>query len=95
MKILDPSNYEFIKFEKSKVKNKKYNAVLFNKKWGREKRVPFGDVRYQHYKDSTGLNLYSDLDHNDIRRRDRYLKRHYKDKDNEFSSGYWSAKYLW
>ena len=49
--IENPDNYKFIKFRKSKSKNKKYDAILKNRLTGREKTVPFGDNRYQHYKD--------------------------------------------
>ncbi len=38
--------------------------------------IHFGDTRYQQYQDSTGLGLYSHLDHNDERRRAMYFLRH-------------------
>ena len=41
-----------ITFEKSKVKNKKYAAILPN-----GKIVNFGDKRYQQYEDRTPLKL--------------------------------------
>lgn len=58
-------------FQKSTRKNKKYSVIT-----PKGKVVHFGDTRYQHYKDSTGLNLYSNLDHNDKKRRDNYRTRH-------------------
>jgi hypothetical protein len=36
-------------------------------------------LRYQQYKDRTPLKLYSNLDHNDPKRRELYYKRHPKD----------------
>jgi hypothetical protein len=63
-----------IKFEKSKVKGKKYTAILPD-----GHRVNFGALGYEHYKDKTPLKLYSNLDHNDKKRRDLYYKRHNKD----------------
>jgi hypothetical protein len=95
MIILDPDNYNFIMFEKSHLKNKKYNAILEHKETGKYKRVPFGDNRYQQFKDRTDLKLYSHLDHGDRDRRERYLARHAKTKDNKYSSSYFSAKFLW
>lgn len=84
-------------FRKSKTKNKKYD-VYYNNKW-----IPFGDSRYQHYKDTTGLKLYSHLDHLNKKRRENYRNRHkailLKNKQpaykNMNSPSYWSYNYLW
>ena len=59
-----------VKFRKSKVKHKKYDALSPKGKW-----IPFGDKRYQHYRDSTPLKLYKKLDHNNPDRRKRYRDR--------------------
>ena len=95
MLLENPDQYKFLRFEKSHLKNKKYNAVLLNKETGRERKVPFGAIGYEQYKDSTGLNLYSKLDHLDKDRRKRYRERHKGEEKNKFSSGYFSYKYLW
>ena len=100
MKIENPQDYSFLRFEKSNSKNKKYDAILKNKKTGKEKRVPFGQFRtngipYEQFRDRTGLNLYSKYDHNDLNRRHLYLARHAKDMENKFSSGYFAKNYLW
>jgi len=76
-------------FEKSKVKNKKYVAILPD-----GKRVNFGDKRYQQYEDRTPLKLYSSLDHHDKERRNRYYERHNKDY-HKYSADWLSKKYLW
>lgn len=84
-------------FRPSQKKNKKYD-VLFKDRW-----IAFGDSRYQHYRDRTGLGLYSHLDHNDKKRRERYKKRHEKIllKNGKpavmdmNSPAYWSYFYLW
>jgi hypothetical protein len=90
------SDYKLKTFERSNTKNKKYNAVLINKTTKKIKRIPFGDSRYEQYKDSTGMGLYSNRDHNDKTRRDLYRNRHNKDlKDGYYSAGYFSYKYLW
>jgi hypothetical protein len=68
---------------------------LLNKESGKERKVPFGAIGYEQYKDSTGLNLYSKLNHLDKDRRKRYRERHKGEEKNKFSSGYWSYKYLW
>ena len=74
--------------EKSKVKNKKYAAIINGK------RINFGDKRYQQYEDKTPLKLYSNLDHHDKERRKRYYERHDKDFP-KYSADWLSKKYLW
>ena len=88
--------YKFIKFQKSNAKNKKYSAILKNKDTGRTIAINFGDTRYQQYKDSTGLGLYSHLDHIDKERRSRYRSRHKVHlKPGYYSPAYFSYRYLW
>jgi len=81
--------YSGIKFEKSNANGKKYAAILPD-----GKRVNFGALGYEHYKDRTPLKLYSHLDHNDSERRKRYYERHNKDYP-KYSADYFSKKYLW
>lgn len=89
-------DYKFIKFEKSKVKNKKYTAYIKNKSNDKIYKINFGDSRYEHYKDNTGSGFWSSKDHNDKERRKRYRARHltYLNK-NEYSPAYFSWFYLW
>lgn len=94
MKINNPSDYKFDRFEKSKTTGKKYDAILVNKKTKKEKRIPFGAKGYDQYKDKA-LGLYSKDDHNDKQRRDLYRKRHAGEDKSKFSSGYFAWKYLW
>lgn len=86
------------KFRKSKTKFKKYDVLTPRGRW-----IPFGDIRYKHYKDSTPLKLYKRLDHNDPERRRRYRARHkqiklkdgtpaYLDKEQP---SYYSWNFLW
>jgi hypothetical protein len=74
---------------------KKYTAVLEDKRTGRRYEVHFGDRNYQHYKDNTGLGIWSHLDHGDVKRRRAYHSRHRYDKLNEYSPGHFSYYYLW
>ena len=76
--------------QKSTIKNKKY-MIHVNNVW-----IHFGDTRYQHYKDSTPLKLYSHLDHLDKNRirRKRYYNRHGR-TNNKSSAKYWSNLLLW
>ena len=73
---------------KSTRKNKKYMVLT------KSGIIHFGDSRYQQFKDRLGL--YSKLDHNDPKRRERYYARHgernLKDKER---AKYWSHKILW
>jgi hypothetical protein len=94
MIIENPNNYTHIGFEKSSTKNKKYDAILKNKETGRTKKVPFGDSRYQQFYDSTGLNLYTHLNHGDKARRRLYYDRHGMTAPL-YSSKWFSHKFLW
>jgi hypothetical protein len=90
------TDYTLKGFEKSKRKYKKYDAILLNKINKKIYLIPFGDSRYQQYKDDSGLHLYSHLDHGDKKRRDSYKNRHAKDvRDGYYSAGYFSMNYLW
>ena len=90
------SQYSLDKLQKSKHKFKKYDAVLINKINNKFVNIPFGDSRYEQYKDTTGLKLYSSKDHGDKIRRDAYRARHSKDiRDGYYSAGYFALKYLW
>lgn len=95
MIVKNPEQYTLIGFNKSKTKNKKYDGILQNKSTGRIKKVPFGDIRYQHYFDAVPLKLYSHLNHNDPNRRRLYRLRHKGEEKKKFSSGYFSFRYLW
>lgn len=85
----------------STAKNKKYSVVVM--KHGKKVKIHFGDKRYQHFKDSTPLKKYSNLDHGDKERRKRYLARAKKIKNKKgqltanlkSSPNYWAIKFLW
>jgi hypothetical protein len=96
------TEYDFSHFEPSRRLNKKYNAVIQNKQTGRVVKIPFGDSRYEQYKDSTGLGLWSHKDHGDRVRRRAYESRHGQwdasdggDNTYYFSPAYFSWRYLW
>lgn len=96
-------DYNFIQFQPSRVKNKKYEAVLQKKTKNRDGKivfVRFGAIKengdpYMQYKDTTGLGLYSKYDHLDKKRRARYIKRHAKDINKAYSPSWFSLRYLW
>jgi hypothetical protein len=101
MKLLK-NDYKFIRFEKSSKKDKKYTAILQNKKTGREAKIHFGGIKkdgtpYAQYKDNV-LGLYKKYDHKDKKRRDRYRNRHSKEVSSfkdYWSAGLFSYKFLW
>ena len=95
MIVSHPEEFKFLRFEKSRNKTKKYDALIQHVKTGKIKRVPFGMKGYAQYKDKTGLGLYSSLDHGDLKSRKNYRKRHFGEDKNKFSSGYFSWKYMW
>ena len=92
---IEADRFRFIKFQKSKTMNKKYDAIIEDVKTRRKQTVPFGDKRYEQYSDSTGLKLYSRLDHNDEKRRKNYLARHEKTRHKKWSPSWFSATFLW
>jgi hypothetical protein len=84
---------------KSKAKNKKYSVYV--KKDDKTKLIHFGDTRYEHFFDKIGE--YSDLNHLNEERRNRYLERAMgiKNKQGKYtykdinSPNWWSINYLW
>ena len=94
--IRENSEYKLLRFEKAK-SPKKYNAVLLNKKTGREKRVPFGSAVHEQYRDDSGLGLWSHKNHLDKERRRLYRLRHAGEGDSENfpNAGYWAWWILW
>ena len=79
----------------------KYSVYVKNEKTGKPKLIHFGDRRYGQFKDKIGL--YKNLDHNDPKRRERYLARAkgirnkqgeltWKDKNTK---NYWAVRILW
>ena len=95
MIVEHPEDYKLIGFERSHVRGKKYDAILRNKKTRVVRRVPFGAVGYEQYRDSTGIGLYTRVNHGDLKRRRNYRTRHHGENKRKFSSGYFSWKYLW
>lgn len=62
---------QILKIEKG-TGNKKYKATLKNG----GTVVQFGDKRYEQYKDSSSLGIYSNKNHLNNKRRENYFKRH-------------------
>ena len=89
--------FRLLRFERSKNPKKKYDAVIEEVKTKKTQRVSFGSRQplYQQYKDSTGLKLYSRLDHGDEERRKNYLARHEKTRHKKWSSSWFSWQFLW
>ena len=85
-------------FKKSTRPGKKYMVITPN-----GKTIHFGDIKMQQYRDTTGLGLYTHLNHNDEKRRASYLARAkgIKDKNgnltwkNKNSANYYAIRWLW
>ena len=85
-----------IEYQLSEKKNKKLKAYV-NEKW-----IHFGQKGYEHFFDKTGL-LPKNLNHQDEKRKELYLKRASKIKDKEGnltakdinSANYHAIKILW
>ena len=65
---MDFKSFSLLGFEVGRG-NKKYNALLKEKKTGKIKKISFGDKRYQQFEDKA-LKVYSHLNHYDKKRRD-------------------------
>lgn len=92
VRLSNPEKYELKDFEVHPG-SKKYNAILENKITGSIIKVAFGQKGYQQYHDKIGR--YKELDHKDIKRKILYHARHSGDKNYKYSSGWFSANYLW
>jgi hypothetical protein len=95
VRVYDFNNYHLMGFRLSNRRYKKYDAILVNIYTGKIKYVPFGDSRYYHYKDSTGLGLWSHKDHGDNNRRMSFKSRHEANAAYKFSSAWFANRYLW
>lgn len=80
--------------QKSTRKNKKYDIYTKDALGKYKYLLSFGDKRYEHFKDSTPLKIYSHLNHLDQNRRRLYYSRHKETKD-KLSAKYWANNYLW
>ena len=96
------------KFMRGTSKGKKYTAIVENKRTRKNRRISFGAIGYQQYKDRTPLKLYSKNDHGERKRMENYFNRHSGTKNRgdairkeiNKSNGYYnpkvlSHKYLW
>lgn len=96
MKIVKFNKGVSLIFEKSNIKNKKYKVKVDSKY-----TIHFGHTKYQHYKDKIGL--YSNLDHNDKKRRTDYRRRASKIKNKQgaftykipYTSNWFAYNFLW
>ena len=88
--------WELVEFKKASVAEKKYAAILKDKFTGRLVAVSFGRPGYWHYKDSTGLGLYSHLDHLNDERRQKFKERFsgYL-MPQMYNPAFFSFHYLW
>ena len=90
------SEWRLLGFKRSTAKGKKYSATLENKTTKKVRTVNFGDIRYEQFKDSTGLGLYTHLDHRDKERKKKYQNRHQVFiRKGYYSPGYFSMTRLW
>lgn len=92
--VQNPTDYRLKGFRKTHVKDKKVEAVLINKKNGKEKSIPFGLKGSNTYCNKTGISM-SDPTHGDPVKRANYRKRHAGENSRKFSSGYFAYHYLW
>jgi len=88
--------YKLDGFEKSKRKDKMYNALLRQRRTNKIIKVSFGHNKMQNFHDKTGLNAYPKLIHGDPVRRRLYKARHKSYlKVGFYSPSYFSFYYLW
>ena len=76
-------------------KGKKYSVLKLNDKTKQyEYLLSFGDKKFQHYRDTTPLNLYENLNHYDNDRKKRYYQRHGKEAP-KYSAKWFAHTFLW
>ena len=93
VRISNPEDYEIKDIMVAQDGKHKYVAILRHKRTDTDRKVPFGDRRYSHYRDSLGF--YSNLDHMDKERQEAFLNRHARNIGHKFSSGWFSKTFLW
>jgi hypothetical protein len=95
MVLYPASEYSFVRFQVASGSSK-YIAILKNKNTGREVRVRFGAKGYEQYKDKA-LGKYSNMNHNDPKRRASYRARHAGEGDasRKWSPGWFAWHFLW
>ena len=96
MVYLSMEDYKLLGFRKSQKQYKKYDAILKNINNDKIKYMPFGDNRYENFRDLTGLDLYPEKIHNDNKRRKLYKSRHrHFLKSGFYSPAFFSFFFLW
>lgn len=93
---MNVKDYEIINFKKSPIKNKKYRVELQNNKNDKIKHIDFGQLGYEHYYDSTPLQLYKKNNHYDEQRLINFRNR-FRSKYNpkKLTPLWFSWNYLW
>lgn len=90
------SEWRLLGFKRSNAEGKKYSALIQNKTNKRIRTINFGSSSHEQFKDSTGLGLYSGLNHGDRERQKKYKSRHAVFiRKGFYSPGYFSMRYLW
>mgnify|MGYP006128684509 CR=1 FL=1 len=97
-----------VKFMRGTSKGKKYTAIVENRKTKKMRRISFGAIGYQQYKDRTPLKLYANGNHGNKKRMENYFNRHSGTKkrseairkEKRRSRGFYTPKilsheYLW
>jgi len=94
---------KIIKFYKSEVKGKKYGVIIKDLKTNKTRRLNFGGLGYEQFKDRTPLKLYKKFNHSDKNRQKNYYSRHSKgigkrseaiNFERRKSNGYYTPKLL-
>jgi hypothetical protein len=84
-----------VNITKSNKQFKKLRAQFVNPETGKLNTIHFGDNRYTHYRDKSGIWKHKDT--MDPTRRELYRKRHAKDldTDEQITAGILSWNILW
>ena len=93
--LLKADEWDLVRFEKSRKKNKKIDAYLKNKKSGAVRIMSFGERGSETYWDRTGKG--GDKVHGDPKRRQSYRARHKGEgaESRKYSPGFLSYHFLW
>lgn len=96
MKNYPSNNWNFAAIMDSSSTKYKYEVILQNKATNSLAFINFGKTNKLHYKDTTGLNTYAYMDHNNLEKRRIYiLNKTFDIRAGYFNETYFEMKYLY
>ena len=90
------NNWNFAGIMDTASTNYKYEVILQNKATDSLAFIKFGRTNQLHYRDTTGLNTYAYMNHNNLEKRRRFiLDKTFDIRAGYFNETYFEMKYLY